>query len=102
LAVVPIRVGGGTRIKLIEAAKHGVPVVATRFGASGTGFRSGYELLLADKERDFAASCARLLTDFRLASRLAASARRGILRNFAAGSCSQRLLGTIERLSKWE
>jgi polysaccharide biosynthesis protein PslH len=102
LAVVPIRAGGGTRIKLIEAAKHGVPVVATRFGASGTGFRSGRELLLADNERDFAASCARLLTDFRLASRLVAGARRGVLRDFDAGSCSQRLLGTIERLSKRE
>ena len=51
LAVVPIRAGGGTRIKLLESAKHGVPVVATRFGAEGTGFRSGRELLLADTER---------------------------------------------------
>ena len=73
LAVVPIRAGGGTRIKLLESAKHGVPVVATRFGAAGTGLRSGQELLLADTERDFAAACARLLTDGRLASRLAAA-----------------------------
>jgi polysaccharide biosynthesis protein PslH len=102
LAVIPIRAGGGTRIKLIEAAKYGVPVVATRFGASGTGFRSGRELLLADNERDFAAACARLMADFRLASRLVAGARRGILRDFDAGSCSRRLLGTIERLSARE
>ena len=81
VAVVPIRAGGGTRIKLLESAKYGIPVVATRFGASGTGFRSGRELLLADNERDFAASCARLLADFRLASRLAAGARRRMLRD---------------------
>lgn len=98
LAVVPIRAGGGTRIKLIESASYGVPVVATRFGASGTGFKSGHELLLADNEWDFAASCARLLTDFTLASRLAACARRRILREYDPGCCSQRLIGKIERI----
>ncbi len=102
LAVIPIRAGGGTRIKLIEAAKYGVPVVATRFGASGTGFKSGHELLLADNEWDFAASCARLLTDFTLASRLAACARRRILREYDPGCCSQRLIGKIERILKRE
>ena len=76
LAVVPIRAGGGTRIKLLESAKYGVPVVATRFGAEGTGLRSGQELLLADSELDFATSCARLLTDGGLASRLAARGSR--------------------------
>ena len=102
VAVVPIRAGGGTRIKLLESAKYGTPVVATRFGASGTGFRSGHELLLADNERDFAASCARLLTDFRLASRLVAGARRRILRDYDAGDCSWRLLDRIERVLKRE
>ena len=38
----------------LESANYGVPIVATRFGAAGTGFRSGHELLLADNERDFA------------------------------------------------
>jgi glycosyltransferase involved in cell wall biosynthesis len=102
VAVVPIRAGGGTRIKLIESASYGVPVVATRFGASGTGFKSGHELLLADNEWDFAASCARLLTDFTLASRLAACARRRILREYDPGCCSQRLIGKIERILKRE
>ena len=41
LAVVPIRAGGGTRIKLLEAAKYGVPVVATRFGAEGSDSARG-------------------------------------------------------------
>jgi polysaccharide biosynthesis protein PslH len=102
VAVVPIRAGGGTRIKLLESAKYGIPVVATRFGASGTGFRSGHELLLADNERDFAASCARLLADFRLASRLVAGARRRMLRDYDAGGCSWRLLDRIERVLKRE
>ena len=96
LSVIPIRAGGGTRIKLLESASHGVPVVATRFGAAGTGLRSGQELLLADNERDFAASCARLLNDGRLAARLATQALRRVRRDYDAGRCAQRLLGTID------
>ena len=96
LAVVPIRAGGGTRIKLLEGAKYGVPVVATRFGAEGSGFRSGQELLLADNERDFAAACARLLTDFTLASRLAAKARCKLRRDYDAKRLAARLLRKVD------
>jgi glycosyltransferase involved in cell wall biosynthesis len=96
LAVVPIRAGGGTRIKLLESAKYGVPMVATRFGAEGTGFRSGQELLLADIACDFAAACARLLTDFTLASRLAAKAHAKLHRDYDAKSLAARLMRRIE------
>jgi glycosyltransferase involved in cell wall biosynthesis len=102
IAVVPIRAGGGTRIKLLEAARYGIPIVATRFGASGTGLRSGQELLLADKEHDFAACCARLLTDLRLSSRLVAAARRRVLRDYDPSGSSDRLLGRIKEALKQE
>jgi glycosyltransferase involved in cell wall biosynthesis len=98
LAVIPIRAGGGTRIKLLEAATYGVPMVATRFGAGGSGFRSGLELLLADSEGDFSASCARLLRDFGLASRLVARARRRVTCEFDARSCARRFLDKIDAL----
>ena len=98
LVVIPIRAGGGTRIKLLEAASYCVPVVSTSFGAYGSGFRSGRELLLADNSRDFADSCARLLQDFALASRVVAGARRKIHRDFDSAICSRRFLGKIERI----
>jgi glycosyltransferase involved in cell wall biosynthesis len=98
LAVVPIRAGGGTRIKLLESATHGVPIVATRLGAEGTGFRSGQELLLADNEQDFASSCARLLIDTKLASRLAAGARRKVERDYAAARSAK---GLLDRIDTW-
>src|SRR5690348_2239314 len=63
LAVIPVRAGSGTRIKLLEAAAYGVPVVATTLGAEGTTFRHGHELLLADTEDRFARACADLLRD---------------------------------------
>ena len=54
LAVIPIRAGGGTRIKLLEAAALGIPIVSTTLGAEGTAFRHGRELLLADSAETFA------------------------------------------------
>ena len=80
-----------------RSASYGVPIVATRFGAEGSGFRSGRELLLADNERDFATSCARLLTDGELASLLVAGARRTVYRDYNAAAmgrapCSTRLM----------
>lgn len=95
LAVVPIRAGGGTRIKLLESANYGVPIVATSFGAAGTGFRSGHELLLADGERDFAEACFKLLIDRKLACRLAQQARRMALRDYDGGRRAGRFLAVI-------
>jgi glycosyltransferase involved in cell wall biosynthesis len=62
VAVVPIRAGGGTRIKLLEAFSHGVPVVATRLGAEGIDAEDGVHLLLADEPAAFARACLQLKT----------------------------------------
>jgi glycosyltransferase involved in cell wall biosynthesis len=54
--VAPLRMGGGTRLKLLEAMAMGKPVVATRLGAEGYPVTGGRELLLADTPADFAAA----------------------------------------------
>jgi glycosyltransferase involved in cell wall biosynthesis len=54
LALAPLRCGGGTRIKVIEAALSRVPVIATRFGATGLPLRDGRDIWLADDAVDFA------------------------------------------------
>jgi glycosyltransferase involved in cell wall biosynthesis len=84
LAVVPIRAGGGTRIKLLEAAAHGIPIVSTTLGAEGTTFRNRHELLLADNEEAFVRACAGLLLRPAFAQRLAARARRRVERDYSA------------------
>ncbi len=61
--VVPVRFGGGTRIKIAEAFARNCPVVSTRAGAFGYEVRSERELLLADSPQDFAEACVRLATD---------------------------------------
>lgn len=60
---VPIRFGGGTRIKVLEAFAHRIPVVATSKGAEGIDGISGRHLLIADTPEAFARACLRLLTD---------------------------------------
>lgn len=69
--VVPVRFGSGTRVKILEAFAHRLPVVSTTLGAEGLGVAHDRELLLADTPEEFAAACARVLTDPALRGRLA-------------------------------
>ena len=74
LVVAPLRLGGGTRIKILEAFAHSIPVVATTVGAEGLAVRSGRDLLIADSAEEFAEACLRLLRDRELREVLAQNA----------------------------
>jgi glycosyltransferase involved in cell wall biosynthesis len=63
LSIVPIRIGGGTRLKIYECMAAGLPVVSTTVGAEGLQYRDGEDIVLADEPNAFAAACVRLLTD---------------------------------------
>jgi glycosyltransferase involved in cell wall biosynthesis len=67
---VPIRFGSGTRVKILEAFAHRIPVVSTTLGAEGLEVRHEEHLLLADTPEEFALSCARVLRDARLRAQL--------------------------------
>ena len=73
--VVPLRVGGGTRLKILEALARGVPVVSTSLGCEGLGLRVGEDLLVADLPAEFAAAVSRLLEDDDLCRRIATGGR---------------------------
>ena len=66
VVVVPIRFGGGTRIKILEALAHRKAVVSTTKGAEGIAVQSGKHLLIADSPEGFAKACTRLLNDVNL------------------------------------
>ncbi len=57
----PVGVGGGTRIKLIEAGAYAKPIVSTSIGAEGLGFVDGVHALIRDDDQSFADACSRLL-----------------------------------------
>ncbi len=73
--IVPLRIGGGTRLKIFEAMAMGKPVVSTTVGAEGLPVEDGVNIVLADGAGDFARAVARLLGDPALGERLGQSAR---------------------------
>jgi glycosyltransferase involved in cell wall biosynthesis len=71
----PLTNGGGTRIKLIEAAGYGRPMVSTTVGAEGLAFLDGSEILIRDDDGGIAEACVRLLREDVLCARLGEAAR---------------------------
>jgi glycosyltransferase involved in cell wall biosynthesis len=63
VCVVPLRIGSGTRLKILEAAAMAKPIVSTRVGAEGLDFADGKEIVLADEPGAFARAVADLLAD---------------------------------------
>jgi hypothetical protein len=74
VAIAPLRIGGGTRLKVVEAMALARPVVATTIGAEGLDVRHERDLLVADTPADFAARVVQLL---RHPAEAAALGRRG-------------------------
>jgi len=81
--VVPLRIGGGTRIKIYEAMAMGRAVVSTPVGAEGLPVRHGEQLLLAEAPEEFAAAVVKLLTEPDTRARLGRAARE-----FVEAHCS--------------
>jgi glycosyltransferase involved in cell wall biosynthesis len=81
--VVPLRAGGGTRIKIYEAMAQGTPVVSTSIGAEGLVVKNNENILLADTPGDFAEATLKLLNDDGLAQKIARNARELVEKNFS-------------------
>jgi glycosyltransferase involved in cell wall biosynthesis len=74
VSIVPLRMGGGTRLKIVEAFAMKKPVVSTTVGAEGIDVADGESILLADEPRAFADAVVRLLRDGRLREKLVRNA----------------------------
>jgi sugar transferase (PEP-CTERM/EpsH1 system associated) len=80
--VAPLRIGGGTRLKLLEAMAMGKAIVSTRLGAEGYPVSDGEQLLLADTPSAFAAAVVSLLNDPRRRAALSRTARAFVERRY--------------------
>jgi polysaccharide biosynthesis protein PslH len=74
VVVAPIRIGGGVRVKVLEALGAGKAVVATRLAVEGIDARAGEAIVVADSTEDFAAAVAGLLGDNEQRKRIASAA----------------------------
>jgi glycosyltransferase involved in cell wall biosynthesis len=70
LQMVPLRIGGGTRLKIVESLAIGTPVVSTSIGAQGLELKHGESILLADDASSFAREILRALADESLRNRI--------------------------------
>ncbi|MBS1252982.1 MAG: D-inositol-3-phosphate glycosyltransferase [Anaerolineales bacterium] len=80
--IVPLRMGGGTRLKVLQAMAMGKAIVSTTLGAEGIAGRSGEHLALADTPEDFAIAVLSLLADPGRRAALGARARRLVEREY--------------------
>ena len=96
VCVVPIRQGGGTRLKILESMALGTPVVATSKGAEGLAVVNGQHLVIADSADDFAHAVVRLLNNEGERQQLAAHARQLVEQRYDWQAISSQFTSLLE------
>ena len=98
VSVVPLRAGGGTRLKILESMALGRPVVSTRVGCEGLEVEDGQHLLVADEPTAFADHVVTLLQDHALRRALTSRARALVEGRYAWSILGERLMETYAEL----
>ena len=97
MMVVPLRHGGGTRLKILEALARGLPVVTTSAGCAGLGL-SDAEVMIADAPAEFAAAIDRLVEDDELWTRLSITGRRFVEQHYDWATIGRTLATVMDEL----
>jgi glycosyltransferase involved in cell wall biosynthesis len=90
VSVVPLRVGGGTRLKIYESMAAGVPVVSTRVGAEGLDVTHPDNIRLVDGPDEFAGACLELVDSEETRSRMAEAAWQLVSSRFSSEKVANR------------
>lgn len=96
VCVVPLRIGSGTRIKILEAGAMGKAVVSTHLGAEGLSFEEDEELLLEDQPEEFARAVSCLLSDPERRHRMGQAARKRVEKEYSISALSTALQKVID------
>jgi glycosyltransferase involved in cell wall biosynthesis len=99
VSIVPLRIGGGTRLKIYEMMAMGVPVVSTAIGAEGLPIRHGEHLLIADSADEQVSAICALLSDPVRADLLAARALRHVQEHCSWDAVAECFLAQCPRRS---
>ncbi|MCS6862758.1 MAG: glycosyltransferase family 4 protein [Abditibacteriales bacterium] len=91
VSVAPVRLGGGTKVKIQTAMALGLPVVTTPHGIEGLQAQNGREVLVGRNAREFAAHVVRLLQDPALRQSISAAALRCIQTHYAMDVVSRQM-----------
>ncbi|HLJ60334.1 MAG TPA: glycosyltransferase [bacterium] len=98
VAIVPIRLGSGTRLKVLEAMSMGKAVVSTALGAEGLRVSAGQDIEIADDAETFAATTIALLRDPARRARLGEAARSAAVTEYSWSTITSRLNAVYQRL----
>jgi glycosyltransferase involved in cell wall biosynthesis len=99
ICIVPLRIGGGTRLKIFEAMAMSKAVVSTSVGAEGLPVQPGENILLADTPADFARSVLSLLRDPSERKRLGNSARALVQEKYSWPKVAESFASTLQDVS---
>jgi len=102
VVVVPLRIGGGTRLKIFEAMAMQKAIVSTSLGAEGLDVEDGTHLLLADDPETFANAVGQLLDDPSTRSHMAARALQLVRENFTAEAIARQFEDICRRAAERE
>jgi len=98
--VVPLRIGGGTRLKIYEAMAMAKPVISTTIGAEGLPLRDGKDLLIADEPEAFARAVLRAVDDQTFADQLGEKARALVCERFGWEHAADSFIDICGSISK--
>lgn len=99
ICIVPLRIGGGTRLKIFEAMAMGKATVSTSVGAEGLPVRSGENIILADSPADFAHSVISLLRDAQHRRRLGNAARTLVQEKYSWSKVAESFAQTLQEVT---
>jgi glycosyltransferase involved in cell wall biosynthesis len=99
VAIVPLRIGGGSRLKILEAMAAGVPVVSTSLGAEGLAVNNGRDVLLADAPGEFSRAVLDMIEDGPARDKLVTAARALVHTRYDWSTIGQGLFDLYERLT---
>ena len=99
-SIAPLRTGGGTRLKILEAMALGTPVVATSKGAEGLEAEDGVHLLIADTAEAFAGATLRVMRETELRKRLVANGLALVRSQYSWEHVMPRFLDLVEWAAK--
>jgi len=81
-AIVPLRVGGGTRLKILEAMAANVPVVSSRIGAEGLDYQPNENILMAENADEFTSAISRIRNEPELRRSLQQNGRKLVQKRY--------------------
>jgi glycosyltransferase involved in cell wall biosynthesis len=102
LSIVPLRIGGGTRLKIYESMAARAPVVSTTIGAEGLSVHPPEDIRIGDSAEEFAECCLEMLEDGGVRGRMADAAWEMVAANYSWGQvarCFDRILDAAPRMN---